>query len=645
MTATFIITSPSAQFTEMTRSVSEELDFPCIIIESILEEAVNRIQELSATLDIAAVISRGGTANMIREKIKIPVLEAKANDFDVLSSLMEARNISRKIAYVQYSGEAIEELERISSLLDINVEQYFFTIDMDMTDAITQAQRDGNAVIVSGSDRAREKCEGLGLPCIVVNTSRRTMEEILRRASLIREVRDREIEYRKQLQTAFDLVPESIFYLDADDNVTLVNRPGISVLELTSEAAILGRPITSFITNSILATTIAERQAHSGLVLDVLGTTVILRTSPVFISDRYLGAVLSLQRASEIEKSEHKVRRQVFTSGMVAKTSFGELESTARSSAMRQCLERATRYAKTHNTILIMGESGTGKELLAQSIHNASPRRRQPFVAINCAALPLSLLESELFGYDEGAFTGAKRGGKPGYFELAHSGTIFLDELGLLPLHVQMQLLRVLQEKQVLRVGGRKMIPVDVRVIAATNADLAAAVADGSFRQDLYYRINVLHVAIPPLRQRQEDIPLLVAHYLALLSHENRKTISSCSDELMRILKQHYWPGNVRELVNYMMRLVVCSQGPLLTIEDLEKSDIRLTHSKENTIETKPIEDNSLIQIQPGTMDNMEQEIIRWHVRHYNGNRAKICDALQISRTTLWKKLKQVSSN
>jgi transcriptional regulator with PAS, ATPase and Fis domain len=634
----------------MTRSLSRELGIDCVIYEAILDEAAELILDACQRYDVAAIISRGGTAMLISDKTDIPVLEAASNDFDVLSAIMEARKLSDRIAYVLHVDDAIEEMDRITGMVDIKVQQYFFTTDESMTDAIIRARNDGYKVVVSGSDSAKRKCDQFGLPCAVVNTSRRTMTEIMRRACLIREVREHELEHRKQLQSAFNFVPEGIFYVDEEDNVTLVNRPGLAVLELSSETEIVGKSICSFITNPDFITLFSERRAHSGLVIDVLGSTVILRTSPLFINDRYLGAVVCLQRASEIEKSEHKVRRQSLSSGMVAKAHFGDLESTAHSPAMRECLERANRYAKTHNTVLIIGESGTGKELLAQSIHNASPRRNEPFVAINCAALPQSLLESELFGYDEGAFTGAKRGGKPGYFELAHTGTIFLDELGLLPLHVQMQLLRVLQEKQVMRVGGRKMIPVDVRVVAATNADLTAAVADESFRQDLYYRINVLNVAIPPLRQRQEDIPLLITWYLAKYGKENNKHITSCNDEVLDAFVRHSWPGNVRELVNYMMRLVVCSKGPHITLDDLRKSDIRLSSTGEWKAPVEvPAEaapeapEDQLIRLVPDTMLNMENEIIRWHLDRFDGNRAQICDALQISRSTLWKRLKQIA--
>ncbi|UQZ88146.1 hypothetical protein C4J81_02525 [Deltaproteobacteria bacterium Smac51] len=650
MEPTFIITSPNTQFTEMARSVSEEMQFKAIIIEAVLEDAVERITVASRDNDVSAIISRGGTASMIREISSIPVLVAEANDFDILISLLDAAAISREVAYVLSADYSIEDLSWVTERFKIKMRPYFFKNNAELNQAILQARRDGHKVAVSGSDNARKICEDNGLACVLVNTSRRTMMELMQRAALIAEVRGREIGHRHRLAATFNLIPEGVFYLDGDDTVSLVNSHGLDLLGLSSESEIVGRPLADFIKEPFLEQIIREQREYSGIVFELSGKTILLYTAPVLVQGQYLGTVVSLQRASEVEKLEHRVRREIHSSGLTAHTTFKDMELSAWAPAMRACLVRARQYAATENTVLITGESGTGKELMAESIHNGSRRRGQAFVAINCAALPLTLLESELFGYEEGAFTGARRGGKPGYFELAHGGTLFLDELGLLPQHVQMQLLRVLQSRQVLRVGGRKMIPVDVRVVAATNADLNAAVADGSFRQDLYYRINVLHVDIPPLRRRPEDIPLLVSRYLPKYAHENGRAITGMDEALMAALQRHSWPGNVRELLNYLMRLSVSGQGPLLTESDLEACGISLgqpvmtSHddgpSAIDPTEPNIVYDESMIHLTPGNMENMEREIIRWYMRRCGGNRQKVCEELGLSRTTLWKKLK-----
>ncbi|MGL4209382.1 MAG: sigma 54-interacting transcriptional regulator, partial [Candidatus Adiutrix sp.] len=604
MESIFIITSPNAQFTEMAHSVFEEFKLTTVIIEDVLEPAVDIILETSRKHDVSAIISRGGTAAMIREKLKIPVLVAEANDFDILTAFLAAMEVSSEIAYVLSADGSVDDLAQVALRLNIKMKPYFFHNMAELSLAISQAKKDGCQVVVSGSDMAKNICHAHNLPCFVVNTSRRTMVEMMQRALLIREVRNREIEHNQQLTTIFNLVPESVFYLNAHDCIAMVNQRGLQLLKPENSQSTIGANLKTIDQN--LYDIITKRQASTGMVVNIFGKTMLLHSAPVFIQTTYLGTVLTLQRASEVEKLEHRVRRQVHSSGLVAETYFQKIENLTKSPIMLVSLNRAKGYANTNGTILITGESGTGKELMAQSIHNHSPRQNRAFVPINCAALPLTLLESELFGYEEGSFTGAKRGGKPGYFELAHEGTLFLDELGLLPLHVQMQLLRVLQSKQVLRIGGRKMIPVDVRVVAATNADLYQAVADGTFRQDLYYRINVLQIDIPPLRKRLEDIAPIAAHYLPIFSRENNKNIKALSPELLAIFQKHHWPGNVRELINYLMRLAVSASGPVLTIDDFNEAEINL-HPQGQSEEPPPPPNLNLNEINHHHLNEQEE--------------------------------------
>lgn len=650
MEAAVIITSPSSQFTEMVRGVSKDLGFEAVIIEAVLDEALHKIQAACQKYDVSAIISRGGTASMLKEALDIPVLAAEANDFDILTALLEAADISPQIAFVLSADYVIEDLSWISSRFDIQMRFYPFTSQAELSESIQRAKRDGCGVVVSGSDRAFKISSQYGLPCVLVNTSRRTMEELVRRAIMIVEVRDREIRHRQLLSSTLNLVPERVFFLDAADKVQLVNDQGLRLLGLKNESQIIGSRLSGFIGNPALDRVIKGRERKAGQVLTIQNHTMLLHSSPVYAKDEYLGLVLSLTPAVEVEKMEHRLRREAIASGLVAETTFQDMEAVAASRLMLDSLRRAKTFARSNGTILITGESGTGKELLAQSIHNASRRSRQAFVAINCAALPLGLLESELFGYEEGSFTGARRGGKPGYFELAHGGTLFLDELGLLPVNVQMQLLRVIQSRQVLRVGGRKMIPVDVRLVAATNADLEEAVAQGSFRRDLYFRVNVLHVDIPPLRERPEDIAPLTASYLPRLNREHERSIKGLAPGLLAAFQKYSWPGNVRELLNYLTRLVVSAAGPELSLDDLKGSGIKLNACGQNKKQNPEFNEGddcfqssgAGFSVSPGSLDDMEDQIIRWYMDKNQGLRSNVCDQLGISRTTLWKKLKKM---
>jgi len=298
-----------------------------------------------------------------------------------------------------------------------------------------------------------------------------------------------------------------------------------------------------------------------------------------------------------------------------------------KSAVMEKLKKLALMAAQTPSTVLITGDCGTGKELFAQAIHNASSRWYQPFININCAAIPSELAESELFGYEGGAFTGASKHGKPGRFELADKSTIFLDEIGDMPLPLQSKLLRIIQEKEVMRIGGLHPKKIDVRIIAATNQDLQKLCREGKFRQDLYYRLKVISLNIPPLRSHPDDIPILVNHFIEMYSKANHKQIKGISKEAMNFLQNYDWPGNIRELGNVIERAVLFCKDKIIRLDDLGIS------SNGNTIES--IESGPDIC----SLSGVEKETILKALKAMNGNKSKTAKLLGISRSTLYKKL------
>jgi two-component system response regulator AtoC len=300
----------------------------------------------------------------------------------------------------------------------------------------------------------------------------------------------------------------------------------------------------------------------------------------------------------------------------------------SKSSKMQEVFELAFTIAKSNSNILILGESGTGKELFARAIHNESFRATGPFVPVSCVALTETLLESELFGHEKGAFTDAVAQ-KKGKFELADGGTIFLDEIGDISPKLQLNLLRVLQEKEFTRVGGTKPIKVDVRIIAATNRDLKRAVDEGKFRDDLYYRLNVISIEIPPLRERKEDIPILVYHFIEKFNIEMGKRVERISEEALDILMKYGWPGNVRELENIMERAMVITKGNFIKAEDLHLSPQVV---KGDSFQPSPAEMN---------LKSVEKEHIATILNQYNWNIQKSAEILGIDRVTLYNKIKK----
>ncbi len=303
-----------------------------------------------------------------------------------------------------------------------------------------------------------------------------------------------------------------------------------------------------------------------------------------------------------------------------------------RSGAMQEIFATVERVAPTRATVLLAGESGTGKDLVARAIHHHSPRRDRPFVKINCAALPENLMESELFGYEKGAFTGAVTS-KPGKFEQADTGTAFLDEIGDVPPAVQVKLLRVLQEREFERLGSNKTRQIDVRVLAATNADLRAALESGEFREDLFYRLNVVPINMPPLRERREDIPALAEHFIREYAAELGSPVTSISDEALRFLARHRWPGNVRELQNVIERsLVLCRD------ERLEASDIKMDDSG---AEREAAGAESFLPAGV-TLQEHEQDLIRTALEKAKGNKSQAARLLGLTRNALRYRLSQM---
>jgi transcriptional regulator with PAS, ATPase and Fis domain len=300
---------------------------------------------------------------------------------------------------------------------------------------------------------------------------------------------------------------------------------------------------------------------------------------------------------------------------------------------MEDLICRARKYAELDSTtVLILGETGTGKELFAHSIHNESPRAKGPFVAINCAALPENLLESELFGYAEGAFTGARRGGKIGLFEMAHMGTIFLDEIGDMPLNLQSRLLRVIQEKEVMRIGDDRVIPVDVRIIASTNRNLEEDIEKGAFRRDLFYRLNVLKLIIPPLRERKEDIPLLVDLFVEKYSSRLGKKVNGITQKARDLLMNLDYSGNVRELKGVIERAVAFAES-----EYIKEADLGISNqaAKQNDAISRDIFKGNF------TLKEIEIMAIREALAKTRNNISEAARLLGVDRTTIWRKIKE----
>ncbi|TXK89728.1 sigma-54-dependent transcriptional regulator, partial [Parageobacillus sp. SY1] len=447
-------------------------------------------------------------------------------------------------------------------------------------------------------------------------------------------------EMRMMLEAIIHSSEEAISVVDEHGNGILINPAYTRITGLTEEE-VIGKPATADIAEgeSMHMQVLKTRRPVRGVRMKVgpKNRDVVVNVAPIIVDGVLKGSVGVIHDVSEIQRltAELNRARQIIRT-LEAKYSFADIIGT--SEGIKVAIEQAKVAAKTPVTILLRGESGTGKELFAHAIHNASDRKYNKFIRVNCAAIPETLLESELFGYEEGAFSGAKRGGKRGLFEEANNGSIFLDEIGELSANTQAKLLRVLQEGEIVRVGGTKPIPINVRVIAATNVNLEKAIAEGTFREDLYYRLNRMPIYIPPLRARKEDIPALCQHLIQKLNQDYGRNVEGVTSAALDLLLAYDWPGNVRELENVLGRAMIFMKFNEVMIDvhhipplDISRADSS-PHKNEKETEIRPLEE---------MVEQYEASIIKQALRKYNNNKTATARALGISIRNLYYKLEK----
>jgi PAS domain S-box-containing protein len=433
----------------------------------------------------------------------------------------------------------------------------------------------------------------------------------------------------------FDYTYDGLVVIDKDGMVQMLNRPYAEFLGVDQETSI-GKHVTEVIENTRMHIVAQTGKEEIAQLQKINGNYMIATRVPIIKDGKIVGVVGKVlfknldelnsltKRVQSLEKELSRYKGE-FRERNKATYTFDSL--IGNSPTFLDAKDQAKKAAKSDSNVLILGESGTGKELFAHSIHNDSKRSMGVFIKVNCAAIPVELLESELFGYEEGSFTGAKKGGKIGKFEAADGGTIFLDEIGELPLHMQVKLLRVLQEKEVERIGSTRSIPIDVRIIAATNRNLEEMVEKGEFRLDLYYRLKVMIIEVPKLSERSEDIKMLVHHFLGKYQKLMNKPIEGISDRAIRILSSYTWLGNIRELENTIERaLNMVDEDEMVTSDHLPE-EIRGYKRPSSALTLNEV------------MEETERQTIISYLAIMNGNKSGTAKMLGISRTTLYEKM------
>jgi|GEM_PF-23578 len=522
-----------------------------------LEEAVPVVRKLSAR-GARIFISRKGTRKSIVEQGDWPVLDIGPDLADYIPALQKASAVKGKVAFFSY-GVIQEDVRVICNLMGIDALFYSFYQQNQCEGIVQEAVRAGAVLGIGGANTAKPAAR-LGFPHYVTENSQLSVLQAIESAEQLLKLQKEEAAKQEELKVlverydlALKYTHDAIFVVGEEGQIEVMNQAAEPLAGREGQPAV-GRPFLEAVRDHGIDSVLKSGKSELNRIVRLRGNAYNSNLVPIVVDGRIRGVHATYQDVRALQNDEQNVRMKLAEKGLVAKHHFEDI--IGESPKLKRAVRMAKRFASADVTVLIHGETGTGKELFAQSIHNASPRAGGPFVAVNCGALPKDILEAELFGYAEGAFTGARKGGKMGLFEMAHNGTIFLDEIGEMPMETQVQLLRVLQEREIRRLGSDRVTPVNIRVIAATNRNLLDEIKRGTFRQDLFFRINVLNIEVPPLRERREDIAPICENLLSQLM--------PCGPEEKRLLSQvlqerrdYGWPGNVRQLFNLAERLYV----------------------------------------------------------------------------------------
>ena len=583
------------------------------ILYDIILTSTGSLPNYPLSPDYDAYISRGLMYEMMkRKRSNLLNIELKISGYDVLSAVKKAvsRYGKKKILFVG-TGSMTFRSEDIADIFpDVELTTYTIVSSERLYERVRDARDMGLCEVVIGGKASMEVAEELSLPAILLESGKesvsRTVDEAVRTVGIYREEKAKS----DRLGAVLKNVEEGVITLDRDGICKSMNDYARRYID----EDIIGNRFTSFYPDIDISSVLSGRMDEKSVVSVDKGRILSMKVLSIKDNHGKVNEVLvSFQIAEKLREIEGRIKKKLNKGGFVAKHDFSSI--VTKSMRMKNAIKLAERYAESDENILIEGETGTGKELFAQSIHTKSARSSGPFVAVNLAALPPNLLESELFGYADGAFTGARKGGKMGLFEMAHGGTIFLDEIGELPSFLQARLLRVLQEKQIMRLGDDSVKDIDFRVVAATNRNLKEEVRKGTFRSDLLYRISVFNIVIPPLRDRVDDIPLLVSEFL---SKTGGKAVM-LSEDAEEYIKSLRWEGNVRELENFSKRLSFMSKNQVATLEDCL---------------------SVLPSFEENTPDDEAERIPRVLARN-GGRRKESAEELGMDTSTLWRKMKK----
>jgi propionate catabolism operon transcriptional regulator len=629
----FAFVSNSPEIGETVKLYSDPVNEEVIVRLATMEEAIPVAKGL---LDegVDVILGGGGTGNLLAQSLGQPVIRIAKTHVDILYALIKAQPFGDQIGLTAF-GKPIEGIELFEKLLSVKIRQIVFSTTQDLVRGISDAVGNGVRCVV-GDGICERIIAPLGGVGILTTPSKEEILQALREARAIAAARRQERKEVVQIRTILETIKEGVIAIDNAGCVRIINQMAVDILRFAGVEVELrrtiGKPLPQLIQGTGLLGVLKTGTPEIDQVRLVGSTKLVITSLPVIIDGKTEGIVATFREAAKIQDIDRKLREKLYVAGFVARHTIDHFKGE--NARVIHLLEQTRKYAQTPAAILIEGETGTGKEILAHGIHNMSERKHKPFIAINCSALPESLLESELFGYEEGAFTGAKRGGRIGLFELANEGTIFLDEIADIPPSLQVRLLRVLEQKEIMRIGGERIVPVDVRIISSSYKNLSEESRCGRFRLDLYFRLAMLKLRIPPLRERMDDIPLLARELLMRLGNGSKQIAPA----MMMKLKEYDWPGNIRELDSLINRYVILlgtakhDDGLLADLLGELRSGA-VTPALNMHLKDNP--EKSLKQ----RLEEYERLLIDATLNECQHNKIRAARKLGISVNTLWRKL------
>jgi PAS domain S-box-containing protein len=610
---------------------AEELNERITVIEGSMHSGLEQGRKLEKK-GYDVIIARGGTELLLKKsEIKVPIVALPITPMDIFKAMREAYKYEPKVAVIAFNN-ILPAVESYEEIIEIELEKHLVKEEEELEKKVVEIYNKGFKVIVGGGVVAKYAIK-YGIKPIVISTGKEVFVNAILEAKTIAHATRVEKEKAERFKAIVEHTYNGVIAVDEKGYINTFNFSAEKLLNIKRKE-VMYKHIEEMIPQLELGQALSKGIKEIDVIKSIQDSKVMVSNVPICVRNEIVGAVSVFHDVKRIQKMEEKIRREALESGHFAKYSFKDV--IGESYSTKEQIRIGKEYAKVNSTVLIEGETGTGKEIMAQSIHSESDRSLRPFVAVNCAALPESLLESELFGYAPGAFTGADRKGKAGLFELAHGGTIFLDEISEMNLGLQGRLLRVLQEKQIMRVGADKLTPINVRVIVATNKNLHGMVKEGKFRQDLYYRLNVLKVKLIPLRERKEDIPYFVEAFTEQYCEKLGKDKIYFAEASMKYLCKYSWPGNVRQLRNFIERAVVMTKTLVVDLRELENKIL-----SEEMIEELSDIDTAFQKV--NHFESGEKEEITIALNNSHGNVTKAAKFLGVSRTTLWRRMKRLN--